>query len=186
MSATNLRCRHDKLRELVLYIAEKSFEDPRFGATKLNKILFFCDFIAYGCYGEPITGAHYQRLEHGPAPRELLPIQRELEEAKDAIVVEQKRFNFLQRRLIPLRDADLSLFRAEEIATVDRVIESLRGHNATEVSALSHELAIGWAISDEGADIPYESVFISQKPLTPTDVRRGRELAGKHGWLAAV
>ena len=35
----------DKFRELILYIAQESEGDPNFGATKLNKILFFCDFL---------------------------------------------------------------------------------------------------------------------------------------------
>ena len=176
----------EKLRELILYIAERSIEDPGFGATKLNKILFFSDFIAYGSYGEPITGARYQRLPRGPAPRELLPIQAELEKANEAIVVEKKRFNFKQKRILPLRDPDLSSFTAEEIALVDEVIDGLRPFNATNISALSHQIAVGWQLAGEGEDIPYESVFISNDPLTPTDVRRGQELAKEHGWLAPL
>ncbi len=46
----------EKLRELVLYIADKCEEDRTFGAVKLNKILFYADFISFAEYGEPITG----------------------------------------------------------------------------------------------------------------------------------
>ncbi|HZQ34888.1 MAG TPA: hypothetical protein VFD32_03070 [Dehalococcoidia bacterium] len=46
-----------KLGELILYVAEKSSDDPRFGATKLNNILFFSDFLAFGQLGRSITGA---------------------------------------------------------------------------------------------------------------------------------
>ena len=176
----------EKLRELALYVAERSVEDPRFGATKLNKILFFSDFIAYGRWGTPITGATYQRLDRGPAAREWLPIQKELEEEREAVVVKHKRFNLEQKRLLPLRDANLSHFSAEEIALVDSVIDALRQYTATGVSDLSHDVAVGWQIAKQGEDIPYESVFISQEPPTPTDIRRGQELAKEHGWLADV
>jgi hypothetical protein len=176
----------DKFKELVLYVADRSVEDPAFGATKLNKILFFSDFIAYGRHGRPITGARYQRLERGPAPRELLPAQKQLAEANEAVVVKQRRFNFEQKRLLPLREPDLSLFSGEEIALVDRVIDLLRHYDATSVSALSHEIAVGWRLAGDGEDIPYESVFISNDPPTPTDIRKGQELAKKHGWLAVV
>ncbi len=175
-----------KFMELLLYVADKSLDDPSFGATKLNKILFFSDFLAYGRTRRPITGATYQRLERGPAPRELLPAQDELCKVGDAIVVEQRRFNYPQKRLIPLREADLSAFVAEEIALVDKVIDLLRAHNAASVSALSHDIGVGWQIADDGTDIPYEAVFLSADTPTPTDVKRGRELAQQHGWLATL
>lgn len=67
-----------KLAEAILYISKKSEGDESFGATKLNKLLFYSDFMAFGKLGEPITGQDYQKLEHGPAPRHLLPIQNAL------------------------------------------------------------------------------------------------------------
>jgi hypothetical protein len=174
----------DKLRELMVYVAERSMEDPSFGATKLNKILFFSDFYAYGKYGKPITGATYQRLERGPAPRQLMPIQNELEHRGDAIVVEREHFNLRQKRLIPLRQANLAIFSAEEISLVDEVIEALRLKSAAGVSALSHEVTVGWQIAGDREEIPYEAVFLSNEEPTPTDVRRALELARQHGWLA--
>jgi hypothetical protein len=60
-----------RLRELILYIAARCERDPRFGATKLNKILLFADFLAYFRRRRPITGVEYMRLPNGPAPRRL-------------------------------------------------------------------------------------------------------------------
>ena len=40
-----------------IYIVQtERFLDERFGAVKLNKILYFADFEAYRRLGEPITG----------------------------------------------------------------------------------------------------------------------------------
>src|SRR5687767_3702503 len=72
-----------KLAELILFIAHRSECDERFGAVKLNKLLFFSDFLAYGRLGSSITGQDYQKLQHGPAPRKLLPVVREMEESGD-------------------------------------------------------------------------------------------------------
>ena len=44
-----------RLLELILYVAEKCQDDPKFGATKLNKILWWADFLAYAQHGTPIT-----------------------------------------------------------------------------------------------------------------------------------
>lgn len=172
-----------RFKELMLYVSERMFDDPSFGAVKLNKVLYFSDFIAYSSLGHPITGATYQKLKNGPAPRQLLPAQRELEEEDAAELVESAYFGgYTQKRLIPQRKADLSSFSAEEISLVDEVIEDLRGHSASEVSELSHR-AVGWQIAEIGEDIPYETALLSDDPLTMEDVERAKELASEHGWL---
>jgi hypothetical protein len=35
-----------KFKELILYLSDRSGDDADFGSTKLNKLLFFCDFRA--------------------------------------------------------------------------------------------------------------------------------------------
>jgi hypothetical protein len=170
-----------KLAELMLYVAEKSAYDPKFGATKLNKILFYSDFLAYGFFRKPITGATYQRLDRGPAPRQLMPTLAELAEKGDAVVAPSTHYGYEQKRLVPLRDANLSLFSADEIALVDHVIQMLCDHNGSQVSALSHAEA-AWKIALAGQDIPYEAVFLSSRPPSERDVQRAQELAVEYGW----
>src|SRR3954469_19633300 len=68
-----------KFKELMLYFSQRGLDDGLvIGSTKLNKLLFFADFRAFSEIGQPITGARYQKLEWGPAARELLPIRDEL------------------------------------------------------------------------------------------------------------
>jgi len=138
----------DKFRELLLYVADKCADDRHFGATKLNKILFFSDSIAYASFGRPITSATYQKLDRGPGPKELLPIQKQLVDNSEAVVVTQKRFQYTQKRLMALRQPALDSFSAAEIALVDEVIQALQGHNAAQVSELSHATAsiYGWIL----------------------------------------
>src|SRR3990170_6654722 len=76
----------DKFKELVLYLSERSETDPNFGETKLNKLLYYIDFLAYRELGQPVTGARYQKLKWGPAATALLPIQQEME-AKGELVI---------------------------------------------------------------------------------------------------
>src|SRR5437016_2393135 len=163
-------------RELVLYICQKCATDKKFGATKLNKILYFCDFLAYAELGEPITGFEYQRLPNGPAPRRVLPMREEMVNKRDlGIQIIPLRGGRTQHRAVNLRVPDLSVFTAGQIALVDRVIEELWDLDAEQVSELSHRMA-GWRLAALGETIPYETVFISIEPLTETDVQRAREL----------
>ena len=67
-----------KFRELLVYIANKCENDIYFGATKLNKILFYSDFICYYMHGKPITGAEYKALQRGPVPTILKRIREQM------------------------------------------------------------------------------------------------------------
>ncbi len=174
--------RDDKFRELMLYIAQKMEDDPAFGATVLNKVLFFSDFLAYRILGEPITGAVYQKLDYGPAPRRLLPEQKRLEDEHRAVVQPRLRGGRTQRRLVALDKPNLDLFKGSEIALVDQVIAALRGHGAVEVSEVSHRASVGWLAVQLHADIPYGTIFFSPpKSATPSQVDRARQLAATYG-----
>jgi len=163
-----------KFQELLLYVASRCEGDPTFGAVKLNKILFFADFLAYGKLGKAITGQAYQKLEHGPAPVRLIPLKREL---VPQAAVEQQRdyYGHVQTRLIALREADLSEFTGAEVAIIDAVIRDLWDQNATEVSDLSHKF-LGWEVADVQEVIPYETVFLDSRPLTAKEEERAAEL----------
>jgi hypothetical protein len=172
----------DKFKELILYIAGKCTDDPTFGATKLNKILYFADFYMYGESGTPITGADYVKLRQGPAPRQLLTIREELTQAGDACISKAKYHGYPQDRLIPTREPNLDLFNAKEIALVDDIIQKLWGINAADISDYTHRLA-GWRIAQDDSAIPYESVFLSDEGLTVDDAERGKELVEHFGWM---
>lgn len=156
----------DKFRELVLYVARETEGDPRCGATKLNKILFYSDFLAYKELGRSISGESYQKLEHGPAPRAIVPAVEAMAEAGDCAWARRSYHGFELKKLIPLREPDLVDFSGEEVALVQKVLRQLDGLNATQVSDLSHEFP-GWQAAAPGEDIPYETVFVGDpRPLT--------------------
>ena len=99
-----------RLRELIVYIAARCERDVRFGATKLNKILMFSDFMAYFRRRQPITGVEYMRLPQGPAPRRLKPITADMERKGEIVTRIVQDGKFEQKRIVPLRQPDLGLF----------------------------------------------------------------------------
>lgn len=170
----------DKFRELVLYVAQRCADDALFGDVRLNKILFFSDAYALQHLGEPITGARYQKLELGPAPRALLPVRHEMEE--DGEVRIERVGDPARTVTVALRDPDLSLFTQDEIGLIDEVINLFEGKTATLVSHLSHLNSPGWNLVELNEDIPLESQMLSGGAATPEVLERGRELAGRYGW----
>src|SRR5262245_44346313 len=133
----------NRFERAILYIANKSVGDARFGKTKLNKILFFADFTAYRQLGQSITGARYQNLSEGPAPHQLVPRLNALLDSGAVAIREEDSYGYSQQRIMPLRRADLDGFTGAEISILDQVIEDLWQYTARGVSDLSHE-TIAW------------------------------------------
>jgi hypothetical protein len=151
----------DKIHELVLYVCAKSEKDDRFGRTKLNKILFFADFLSFAKTGKAITGVTYWTLPWGPGPKCLLPVLEKL--AKSGRLAEQD-IDFHgnpQKRPIALKAPDLKHFGAAEISLVDYVIEKLWNLTATEVSEFSHRFLFWWDAMPQKTDIPYAAAWVS-------------------------
>ena len=170
-----------RLGELVLYISERCFEDPAFGAIKLAKILYFSDFRSFARYGQSVTLAEYMSLPQGPVPQRLLYVRQQLE-AEHKLFIHRSQFRGLeQHRPIAQREANLDAFAVQDISLVDAVITEHWGKTATEMSALSHDRI--WQIAGtQGRKVPKEAVFISSEPLTEYDAQRTRELAAENGW----
>lgn len=162
--------RDHKLAELIIYVSQKCVHDSKFGSTKLNKILYFSDFLAFGKWGTPITGAEYQNLKNGPAPRRLVPVRRQLI-FEQALALQPVHLanGIVQQRTVNLREARLDLFSGKEIALVDSVIESLNDLNASEASNLSHQL-VGWKSTRDRETIDYRTILLSDAPLTEEEL----------------
>jgi hypothetical protein len=175
---------HKKLRELILYIAVASEGDETFGSTKLNKLLFFSDFLCYMETGSAITWEEYQKLKNGPAPRALLPVSEEMRQGHELELADRRHYGRLQKRPMALRDPDLSVFTAAEIAVVERVLRRFRDKNASEISATSHQF-LEWQLAGEGETIPYISSLFYTRDLTrqETEWANDLDLAGAEEML---
>ena len=173
-----------RFRELILYCALKSESHRFFGATKLNKCLFYADFLAYRALGTSITGAEYLALEHGPAPRQFVAEREAMVRDNDIAIQHRTR----QQRVIALREPDLGDFSGAEIAIVDQVIDALRTLDAGDVSEISHAF-LGWKAARAESEatgrqvaIPYSTALVSNQPMDEFQESHGLDLAIKYGW----
>lgn len=167
-----------KFAEVLLYVAKALQDDSAGGAVKINKALFNADFAHMRAYGRPITGAEYQKLPMGPAPRRLLPVRTRLIENGSAMLREEMRLGYKLQRLVPLREPDVSLLTDTEMEMLDEAIESMTGRTGTQVSDASHTEP-GWRMVDDNETIPYETAFLRRPVVTEAVRRRIRELAAE-------
>jgi hypothetical protein len=167
----------NKLRELILLIAEWCQADPKFGAIKLNKLLFHADFSAFLTYGEAITGQEYFALPQGPAPRRLKLITERMKKHNEFAWQEVEYFGRPQKRPVALRPADLSSFSGAEVNLIRQTVEKFWKMSATEISDQSH-LFLGWKAAHLKETIPYSTALVSRRPPTDDERKRGLRLKG--------
>jgi hypothetical protein len=182
----NLPGGQDRLREMILYIAQHCATAERFGAIKLNKILWKADFDAFAERGVPVTGREYQRLPLGPAPREMPRVYNDM--LRDGIIrVERIDFgqndageDVVELRTIALVEPNLTRFAPNDLHFVDAAITYYWEMTGTETSDDSHGVA--WRTHHNGAPLPYELARLSDKPLSrqmqERIVARARERGG--------
>lgn len=172
--STNRRFPDKRLGELILYLSDLCKGDDAFGATKLNKLLFYADFVAYRQLGKPITGQPYQHLGWGPAPRRLIPVKDQLI-AEGALAERMvNTYDHVQKRPVPLRDPDISMFSAEEVDLVHQMVKLFEKKNATQISEESH-LFVGWDLTENGDAIPYETALLNNHLVITEDIRTHAE-----------
>ena len=172
-----------KLRELILYIADKYVDAPKFGMTKLNKTLYFADSYWYKRTGKPITGVKYMRLDNGAVPQRMKYLLEKMVDNGDIIIkTNPLPRKYTQDRVIAKETPNLDqYFTPSQIAWVDKLIELLWDESAEEVSEASHGIA--WRVYDiQKEPIPYEASLLSDEPITMSDIERTGELAEKYGW----
>jgi hypothetical protein len=167
-----------KFRELILFIAEKSAGDGFFADTHMNKVLFWSETYAVQYLGRPITGAHYQKLERGPAARALVPARRAMVEAGDVQIKKVGKKTVTKAR----RKPDLSLFTVDELKLVEQVIARVGGRPAEDVSDESHKLSSGWKMMELNEVIPLGVQMIDTTPVKAPTRRRVERFAERYGW----
>jgi uncharacterized phage-associated protein len=170
-----------KFHELIVYIAKRLEPEAALGHVKLMKLLMLSDFTAFARTGEPITGATYEKWEHGHFPREWVVAEKDLD-ATNAI--KQETVNYYGKQLHHVtagRDPDMADFSDEQLAIVETIIRRYGYESAAYLSGLSHK-ELGWKLTKYKEEIPYQTVFLGSGGVAAEDVRRGEELASVHGW----
>jgi hypothetical protein len=173
----------DRLREMILYVAERCAEATYFGAVKLNKIIWKADFDSFAARRVPITGREYRRRRLGPAAVEMLPIHRRMQQ--DALIRVDRRDlgdGYIEHRTIALVKPNLTLFDADDLGYVDASIRHYWDMTGSESSDESHGVA--WSTRHDDDPMPYELAFLSDEPLSLEQRLRVEQLIYDKGWAS--
>lgn len=181
----------ERLYELILLLAMFSEGDENFGAVKLNKLLFFCDFLAYLRLGKSITRQTYFKLEHGPAPKRLLHVMAQMENALDIVVRKRDFFGHAQSKPIAMRPPEMKHFDQSVRELVQEVVSKFWKWNGKEISELSHDYIashrfLGWRLAEMRETIPYSVSLLDRGKLTEKESMHAKKVEKRAAeWLAA-
>ncbi|MCY4525010.1 MAG: Panacea domain-containing protein [Anaerolineaceae bacterium] len=167
-----------RLRELILYIAEKLKDDPAFGRVKLVKIIYFADMESFRLTRQPVTGSAWFRDNFGPTPENFLETLDALKAAGNITESEREYFGRMQKRINVLSEPTIGLLSSRELGIVDRVIERFADWNASELSR--HSYGVAWRLSEGERYIPYEYARYSDEPLSDEELIHAEKLAHKY------
>lgn len=152
---------------------------PDSGFYEAEEVLYFAEISHLRRTGQAITGSEYQKQPHGPTLRRMPPIIRDLERLGAAKEIEEDYFGYPQRKLVPLREPDLSEFSPDEVASVLGMVRQFWGKSAKEASDISHEDP-GWRAVQIGETIPLELAFVARPEVSDEIRERARQLASEH------
>jgi hypothetical protein len=142
-----------RLKNLLLYVLKQLGETYQ---TKMNKVLFYIDFLSYRERGIAISGLAYEALAFGPAPQRWDRVYSYFDEVDVHLRLVQG------QECISLSadtDADISGFSEREIQIINTVCQKLKDMNSKEVSKLSHEETAWITHQKEHEHIPFKDAF---------------------------
>jgi uncharacterized phage-associated protein len=142
-----------RLKNVLLYILERCGE---VFCTKMNKLLFYVDFLAYRSYGAAVSGLSYRALPYGPVPERWDRVYS----CFDEIVQEPRCYCDKEGSVLTsIVPADTSLFTAAELGVLDEVCARFGRSTSGDLTAISHQESAWNDYKDGGNRIPFDSAF---------------------------
>jgi uncharacterized phage-associated protein len=142
-----------RLKNIMLYVLNRC-EDV--WCTKMNKLLFYIDFVSYREHGMAMTGLSYRAIEFGPVPERWDRVYSEFPEVRQEL---RQVGDFVGSVLIASEESDATLITDAEQKVLDSICNRFGTKTSREISQLSHEEK-AWIDHRENHErIPFDEAF---------------------------
>ena len=143
----------NRLKNILLYVLEHCTD---VFCTKMNKILFYADFLAYRRHGMALTGLSYKAITYGPVPERWDRVYSQFDE----IVQELRSYGEKEGHILTAEaQADTTVLTPNEIRILEEICSRFSNCTSSELSNMSH-LETAWLhnINSPGR-ITFDSAF---------------------------
>jgi len=143
----------EKVKNVILYITEQSKSILK---TKINKLLFYVDFLYFKIHSVSMTGNQYVHLQYGPIPNDYdwilsLMTSEDLLE-KNEVMFSSK---VVGEELTAKESVDKELFTNDELHVIDYCIKTFENYNCVQISEYSHN-EVPYKETEEKKNISYK------------------------------
>jgi putative zinc finger/helix-turn-helix YgiT family protein len=137
----------EKFANMVIFFLPEAFL-----VTRLNKYLFYADFLNYKSSGYSISGYNYAALPLGPVPQDYKTIYDLLEE-HNFISTEPYDTDFdFTEKFVQSKEFNPSLFSKIELESLEAVKNKFAALKTKHIIEISHE-EIGWLENKDRKDL---------------------------------
>lgn len=126
---------YSRLKNIILFFIDKC---GGVFNTKMNKLLFYTDFLSYKIRGAGMSGLAYRAIQYGPVPSQWDIVYGSMDDIYSEIVAFPQSGNSGTKLCSDIQP-DLSSFRPEEVAILEAVINKFKGTTANDISETSHK-----------------------------------------------
>ena len=125
----------EKVAQFVLFFAQQ--DQPL--KTRLNKLLFYSDFLHFKRTGFSISGCNYRAIPFGPVPSHFHELFGVLQ-TEEYIKIEEELFDHggVGERFLPSQTFAPSLCSEEELQHMNEVVKAFKDTRTRELIEISH------------------------------------------------
>ncbi len=142
-----------RLKNIMLFILEKCGD---VWCTKMNKLLFYIDFLSYRERGMAMTGLTYKAIEFGPVPERWDRVYSEFSDIRQELKCAGDFVGSVLRADVP---ADVSVFSEDELAVIEQVCSKFGPCSSRDMSKLSHQEDAWINHYETQEQIPFNEAF---------------------------
>lgn len=124
----------DKVINMIVFFTQKC---GGIFPTKLNKLLFYSDFLNFRISGTGISGLTYRAIDHGPVPARYSAAYESIEQITKEFV--QFPNGIEAEKLTTTTEFDPTVFSKQEMLVLNSIYKQFRYCKAGEISELSHK-----------------------------------------------
>jgi len=145
---------YSRLKNIILFFIDKC---GGVFNTKMNKLLFYTDFLSYKIRGVGMSGLAYKAIQYGPVPQQWDTVYGVIDDVYPEIVAFPSGYSGV--KLCSELQPDLSWFTKDEIEILETVFKKFKDITSNDISEISHKENAWIDYNGTGKFIDYSEAF---------------------------
>lgn len=147
----------DKYKNALIYFVSHC-NNKWLGSTKLNKLMYYFDFVSYRDNGKSATGDSYTHLDKGPVPAHITQIIHQMKHAGQIDVEEVPYMDGKKDRFSTSTKPDMDVFTDYESKLLQTICTTFKDWQTSKIVDQTH-FESPWLYSEPYDEVDYEYAY---------------------------